>query len=114
MAVGKVSDINFETEVLRQRGLVVVDFWAEWCSPCRAIAPVLNDIADEMDDKIKIVRLNVNENPATPWKYNVKSIPTLMIFKEGQTVGRHVGVQPKVRLTQWIQAIIRRELFSGE
>jgi len=113
MAVGKVSDVNFETEVLRAQGLVVVDFWAEWCSPCRAIAPVLNEIAVDMGNKVKIVKLHINENPGTPWRYGVKSIPTLMIFKQGQPVGRQVGAAPKVKLTQWIQAIMRGESNSG-
>ena len=84
MAVGKVSDTTFESEVLKATGPVVVDFWAEWCGPCKAIAPALEEIATSLDGKVKIVKLNVDENPHTAAKYGIQSIPTLMIFKDGQ------------------------------
>ena len=83
MAVGKVSDADFEAEVLKATGPVVVDFWAEWCGPCRMIAPALDEISGTMGDKVKIVKLNVDESPKTASKYGVMSIPTLMIFKGG-------------------------------
>ena len=104
MTVGKVSDANFETEVLKSTSPVVVDFWAEWCGPCRMIAPALEEIAGAMGDKVKIVKLNVDENPATAQKYGIMSIPTLMMFKNGQLASRQVGAAPKQKLEQWITA----------
>ena len=106
MAVGKVSDANFEAEVLKATGPVVVDFWAEWCGPCRMIAPALEEISGAMNGKVKILKLNVDENPATATKYGVMSIPTLMIFKDGQLASRQVGAAPKQKLEQWISASV--------
>jgi thioredoxin 1 len=106
MAVGKVSDADFENEVLKAQGPVVVDFWAEWCGPCRMIAPALDEIAGAMGDKVKIVKLNVDENPQTASKYGVMSIPTLMIFKGGEMASRQVGAAPKQKLQQWITSAV--------
>jgi thioredoxin 1 len=106
MAVGKVSDADFETEVLKATGPVVVDFWAEWCGPCRMIAPALDEISGAMGDKVKIVKLNVDESPKTASKYGVMSIPTLMIFKGGEMASRQVGAAPKQKLQQWISAAV--------
>ena len=102
MAVGKVSDADFESEVLKASGAVVVDFWAEWCGPCRMIGPALEEIAGSLDGKVKIVKLNVDENPHTASKYGVMSIPTLMLFKNGEMASRQVGAAPKQKLEQWI------------
>src|ERR1700741_1440101 len=102
MGVGKVSDATFEAEVLKATQPVVVDFWAEWCGPCRMIAPALEEIAGAMGDKVKIVKLNVDENPGVASKYGIMSIPTLMIFKNGEMAARQVGAAPKQKLEQWI------------
>jgi thioredoxin 1 len=106
MAVGKVSDATFEAEVLKASGPVVVDFWAEWCGPCRMIAPALEEIAGSLGGKVKIVKLNVDENPQTAAKYNIQSIPTLMIFKNGDMSSRQIGAAPKQKLEQWITAAV--------
>jgi thioredoxin 1 len=106
MAVGKVSDTTFDTEVLKASGPVVVDFWAEWCGPCRMIAPALEEISGSLGDKVKIVKLNVDESPATATKYGIQSIPTLMIFKNGQMASRQIGAAPKQKLEQWITASV--------
>jgi thioredoxin 1 len=103
MGVSKVSDADFETEVLKSSQPVVVDFWAEWCGPCRMIAPALEEIAGTMGDSVKIVKLNVDENPATASKYGIMSIPTLMLFKNGELASRQVGAAPKQKLEQWIK-----------
>jgi thioredoxin 1 len=106
MAVGKVSDADFESEVLKSSGPVVVDFWAEWCGPCRQIAPALEEIAGSLNGRVKIVKLNVDENPQTASKYGVMSIPTLMLFKNGELASRQVGAAPKQKLEQWITASV--------
>ena len=106
MGVGKVSDTNFDAEVLKSKEPVVVDFWAEWCGPCKMIAPALEEIAGSMNGKVKIVKLNVDENPATAAKYGIMSIPTLMLFKNGEMASRQVGAAPKQKLEQWITASV--------
>ena len=102
MAVGKTSDASFESDVLKSAEPVVVDFWAEWCGPCRMIAPALEEIAEQLGEKVKIVKLNVDENPNTAAKYGIMSIPTLMMFKHGEIASRQVGAAPKQKLEQWI------------
>ena len=106
MAVSKVSDATFDSEVLKATEPVVVDFWAEWCGPCRMIAPALEEIAGTLNGKVKIVKLNVDENPQTATKYGVMSTPTLMIFKNGEMASRQVGAAPKQKLEQWITATV--------
>jgi thioredoxin 1 len=104
MAVGKTSDSNFDADVLKSSTPVVVDFWAEWCGPCRMIAPALEEIAGALGDKVKIVKLNVDENPQVAARYGIMSIPTLMMFKNGEIASRQVGAAPKQKLQQWITA----------
>ena len=106
MAVSKVSDATFDSEVLKATEPVVVDFWAEWCGPCRMIAPALEEIAGTLNGKVKIVKLNVDENPQTAAKYGIQSIPTLMIFKDGQMASRQIGAAPKQKLEQWITTAV--------
>ena len=102
--VDKVTDATFEQDVLNASEPVVVDFWAEWCGPCRMIGPALEEISNALNGKVKIVKLNVDENPTTTTKYGIMSIPTLMLFKGGQLAARQVGAAPKQKLEQWITA----------
>jgi thioredoxin 1 len=104
--VDKVTDATFDKDVLKASGPVVVDFWAEWCGPCRMISPALEEISNSLNGKVKILKLNVDENPATAAKYGVMSIPTLMLFKGGQLASRQVGAAPKQKLEQWITTAV--------
>jgi thioredoxin 1 len=104
--VDKVTDATFDQAVLKASGPVVVDFWAEWCGPCRMISPALEEISNSLNGKVTILKLNVDENPATAAKYGVMSIPTLMLFKGGQLASRQVGAAPKQKLEQWITATV--------
>jgi thioredoxin 1 len=101
-----VSDDSFEDEVLNADSPVLVDFWAEWCGPCKMIAPILNEIADEYGDKIRIAKLNIDENPATPPKYGIRGIPTLMLFKDGNVEATKVGAVSKSQLTAFLDSNI--------
>ena len=100
--IHEISDTNFETEVLIAGQPVLVDFWAPWCGPCRMITPILEQLAAENGETVKIVKVNVDESPNTAATYGVSAIPTLMLFKDGQVVDRFVGVQPKNRLQEAI------------
>jgi len=102
----QVSDSSFEQDVLRADGPVLVDFWAEWCGPCKMIAPVLKEIADEYAGKLKIAKLNIDSNPETAPKYGVRGIPTLIIFKNGQAEGTKVGALSKSQLAAFIDSVI--------
>ncbi len=102
MTPSHVSDNTFNDEVLQASGPVIVDFWAEWCGPCKTIAPLLEELAQEYGDKLKVVKMNVDENPKTPMDYGIRGIPTLIMFKNGQVAGQQVGVQPKTTLKDWI------------
>jgi thioredoxin 1 len=106
MATVKITDSSFADDVLKSDTPVVVDFWAEWCGPCRMIGPALEEISTELAGKVKVVKLNIDENPATAAQFGVRSIPTLLMFKDGQQVSNHVGAAPKSRLSQWIESAI--------
>ncbi len=99
----KATDTSFEQEVLKSDTPVLVDFWAEWCGPCRMIGPSLEDIANEMNGKVKIAKVNVDENPGIASQLGIRSIPTLMLFKGGKLAGQKVGAAPKGDLSKWIQ-----------
>jgi len=106
MATNQVTDDSFDTEVLGAAQPVVVDFWAEWCGPCKQIAPALEQIAAEMGERVRIVKLNVDENPVTPTRYGVRGIPTLILFKDGQVAATKVGALPKSKIIEWIDEAI--------
>jgi thioredoxin 1 len=98
-----VTDATFEAEVLKATGPVLVDFWAEWCGPCRQIAPALEELSKDLGARITVAKINIDENPATPGKYGVRGIPTLMIFKGGQVAATKIGALPKSKLFEWVE-----------
>ena len=99
-----ISDESFEEEVLQSERPVLIDYWAEWCGPCKMIAPVLEEIATEYSDRLKVVKLNIDDNPQTPPKYGIRGIPTLMVFKNGQVEATKVGAVSKAQLTAFLDA----------
>ena len=101
-----VTDQSFEADVLKSGGPVLVDFWAEWCGPCKQIAPSLEALAAELGDKVTVAKLNIDENPVTPTKYGVRGIPTLMLFKGGQVAATKIGALPKTKLFEWVESVI--------
>ncbi len=105
MSSKHVSDNDFEKDVLKADGLVLVDFWAEWCGPCKQVGPILDEIAGEMSDKLTVAKVNIDSNPETPQKFGVRGIPTMIIFKNGQAVATKVGAMPKSKLVEWIDSV---------
>jgi thioredoxin 1 len=101
-ATKPVTDGSFEADVLKSGGPVLVDFWAEWCGPCKMIGPILEELAAEMKDKVTITKMNVDENPMVPSKYGIRGIPTMMLFKNGELAATKVGALPKQALQAWI------------
>jgi thioredoxin 1 len=106
MTTEKVTDASFDSDVLGSAEPVVVDFWAEWCGPCRLISPALEEIATELGGKVKIAKLNIDENPSVTIRYGVRSIPTLIMFKNGEPTAIQVGAAPKGRLADWIRGAL--------
>ena len=97
---------NFDSEVIKSDKPVLVDFWAEWCGPCKMVSPILEELAGELGDKVKIVKVNIDENPETPTKLGVRGIPTLMVFKGGELVSTKVGAMPKQAMSEWVSSAL--------
>ena len=106
MSTVHVNDDDFEASVLNAEGAVLVDFWAEWCGPCKMIAPALEEIGAELGGRLTIAKMNVDESPQTPVKYGVRGIPMLMLFKDGQVAGTKIGAMPKQQLSQWVNSLL--------
>ncbi len=101
-----ITDAEFETEVLNADTPTIIDFWAEWCAPCRAISPIVKDLADQFDGKVKVVKMNIDENPGTPGKFGVRAIPTVLAFKGGTVVDQITGARPKSAFEEMAQKLV--------
>jgi thioredoxin 1 len=101
-----VSDSSFDEMVLRASEPVLVDFWAEWCGPCKMIAPFLDELATDMEGKVTVAKVNIDENPQIPRKYGVRGIPTMMLFKGGQVAATKIGALPKSKLYEWVESVL--------
>jgi len=102
----KITDDSFDSDVVNSDKPVLVDFWAEWCGPCKQIAPALEELSGELGGKLTIAKLNIDENPGTPSKFGVRGIPTLMLFKDGQVAATKIGALPKNKLQEWIESVL--------
>lgn len=106
MATKSVSDSDFDAQVLKAGKPVLVDFWAEWCGPCKMIGPSLEEISEELGEQVDIVKLNIDDHPDTPAKYGVRGIPTMILFKDGEIADSKVGAAPKAQLKLWLEAAL--------
>ena len=104
--ISDVTDATFESEVLKSTTPVLVDFWAEWCGPCKAIAPIVKEIADDNGDKLKVVKINIDDSPQTPGTYGIRSIPTILMFKDGQVVSQLTGARPKGDFEELVEGVL--------
>jgi thioredoxin 1 len=101
-----VTGATFDEQVLQNEKAVIVDFWAEWCGPCRMIGPFLEDLATDMAGKLTVAKVNIDENPQTPMKYGVRGIPTMILFKDGQVAATKIGALPKSKLYEWVESLL--------
>ncbi len=108
MASTNISDAEFENEVLKADGPVMVDFWAEWCGPCKALSPIVDEVAGEVAGKMKVVKVNIDDNPNAPTKYGVRGIPTLMVFNGGELIETKVGGMSKSQLSEWVESALKK------
>ena len=106
MTITHVSDASFDSDVLNAGNPVLVDFWAEWCAPCKQIAPALEEIANDLEGRLSIAKVNIDDNPSTPSKYGVRGIPTLILFKDGQIAATKVGTLTKNKLLEWVESML--------
>ena len=106
MSISHVSAASFDADVLQASSPVLVDFWAEWCAPCKQIAPALEEIASDLEGRLSIAKVNIDENPSTPSKYGVRGIPTLILFKDGQIAATKVGTLTKNKLLEWVESML--------
>jgi thioredoxin 1 len=109
----KITDDSFEADVLKSGRPVLVDFWAEWCGPCKQIGPALEEISAEMADRVTVAKLNIDDNPMTPGRYGVRGIPTLMLFKDGKVASTKVGAMPKSQIVAWLSESVPEGSSSG-
>ena len=108
MTTHSTNDKDFDSDISSSKLITIVDFWAEWCGPCKQIGPILEEISDEKSDLVKILKINIDENPITPQKYGVRGIPTLMIFREGKLLDTKIGSLPKSSLENWIEIFLNK------
>lgn len=106
MSVQHIDDGEFEAKVLKSDKPILVDFWAEWCGPCKQLGPLLDELSGEVGDKITIAKVNIDQNPESPSKYGVRGIPTMMVFKDGEVIGTKVGGMPKSKIQEWIDSLV--------